>query len=184
MRVYKTGGKRQLSQSERSKIRKRQKAPIESMLRRMAERKRLKEGESEGDDIVDLGDLKFEDGTEGESCKEVNGKIECASYGPSKEDVQDMATEDEGGDRKPFSLAIADAIKGFRDARQKSLQNRMTRVGRRRELDLAPFDRSRLIEVRNPIARARYKSLQRRLARSKGREDAGSNMQFVESPEF
>jgi len=150
----------------------------------MAERKRLKEGESEGDNIVDLGNVDFGDGTQGESCKEVDGKIQCASYDTSSEDLGEMATEDEEGDRKPFSLAIADAIRGFRDARQKSLQNRMTRVGKRRELDLAPFDRSRLIEVRNPIARARYKSLQRRLARSKGREDAGSNMQFVESPEF
>ena len=75
MRVYRTGGKRQLSRSKTSKIRNRQIAPIESLLRRMAERKRLKEGESEGDDIVDLGDVKFEDGTEGESCKEVNGKM-------------------------------------------------------------------------------------------------------------
>ena len=49
----------------------------------------------------------------------------------------------------------------------------MRRVGRRREFDLNP-DRARVFEVRNPIARARYKSLQRRLARSQGREDAGA----------
>jgi len=183
MRVYKTGGKRQLSQSKTSKIRNRQSAPIESLLRRMAARKELKKGESEGDNIVDLGDVDFGDGTQGESCQVVDGKIQCASYDTSSEDLGEMATEDEKGDRKPFSLAIADSIKGFRDARQKGLKNRMKRVGRRRELDLAPFDRSRVIEVRNPIARARYKSLQRRLARSQGREDAGGNI-YLGSFEF
>ena len=95
-----------------------------------------------------------------------------------------MATEDERGDKKPFSLVLADLIQSGRQARQKSLKSRRSRVGRRRELDLAPFDRARLVEVRNPLARARYKSLQKRLARSQGREDAGSNIQFVASPEF
>ena len=62
-------------------------------------------------------------------------------------------------------------------------RNQVERVGRRREVDLDP-DPAREFAVRNPFARARYKSLQKRLARSQGREDAGSNIQFVASPEF
>ena len=181
MRVYKTGGKRQLTQRQISDIRNRQSAPIESLLRRMAARKELKEGESEGNYI---GDVDFGDGTQGESCQEVNGEIQCASYDTSSEDLGEMATEDEKGEKKPFSLVLADLIQSGRQARQKSLKSRRSRVGRRRELDLAPFDRARLVEVRNPIARARYKSLQRRLARSQGREDAGANIKNMGSFEF
>jgi len=175
-------GKRSIGRKKEQAIRSRQEAPIESLLRRVAMRKEMEEGESKGDSI-DIGNVDFGDGTEGESCKVVDGKVQCASYGTSKEDLSEMATEDEKGERKPFSLVLADLIKGTRDLRQKSLENRMKRVGERREIDLNP-DRAREFAVRNPFARARYRSLQRRLARSKGREDAGSNMQFVESPEF
>ena len=49
-------------------------------------------------------------------------------------------------------------------------RNQVERVGRRREL----YSKNKRFGIRNPIARARYKSLQRRLARSQGREDAGA----------
>jgi hypothetical protein len=175
-------GKRSISRKKEQAIRSRQEAPIESLLRRIAMRKEIEEGESKGDSM-DIGDVDFGDGTQGESCKVVDGKVQCASYGTSKEDLSEMATEDEKGERKPFSLVLADLIKGIREGRQESLKRRMKRVGPRREIDLDP-DPAREFAVRNPFARARYRSLQKRLARSKGREDAGSNVQFVESPEF
>jgi len=175
-------GKRSIGRKKEQDIRSRQEAPIESLLRRIAMRKEIEEGESKGDSM-DIGDVDFGDGTKGESCKVVDGKVQCASYGTSSEDLSEMATEDEKGDKKPFSLVLADLIKGVREGRQSSLESRMKRVGKRREVDLDP-DRAREFAVRNPFARARYKSLQKRLARSQGREDAGSNIQFVASPEF
>lgn len=175
-------GSRSVDRERLGEIREDRNAPIESLLRRIAMKKELEKGESKGDSM-DIGDVDFGDGTQGESCKVVDGKVQCASYGTSSEDLSEMATEDEKGDKKPFSLVLADLIKGVREGRQSSLESRMKRVGKRREVDLDP-DRAREFAVRNPFARARYKSLQKRLARSKGREDAGSNIQFVASPEF
>jgi len=175
MKLYRKGGRgpihrgsRQVKRSKLDEISDRQNAPIEWLLRRIAQKKELKEGESQGDaDNVNF-DL---DGGGGDSCKEVDGKIVCFTDS-SAEELSEMATEDEGGDKKPLSLTLADLIKGGRGLRQQSLKNRKKRVGKRRELDLNP-DRAREFAVRNPIARARYKSLQRRLARSEGREKAG-----------
>ena len=161
-------GNRSVSRKKLREIEERQEAPIESLLRRIAMRKELKEGESEGDSI-DIGNVDFGDGTEGESCKVVDGKVQCASYGTSSEDLSEMATEDEEGEEKPLSLVLADLIKGGRDVRQSSLKKRLKKVGKRREL----YSKDKQFGMRNPLARARYKSLQRRLARSEGREDAG-----------
>ena len=98
-------GKRSVSQEKLSEISQRQIAPIEALLRRIAQRQELKEGESDGDSIS-LGNVDFGDGTEGESCKIVDGKVQCASYGTSSEDLGEMATEDEKGDKKPVSFII------------------------------------------------------------------------------
>ena len=57
---------------------------------------------------------------------------------------------------------------------EESLKNRMKNVGGRREL----YSKDKQVGMRNPIARARYRSLQRRLARSEGREDAAKNSGF------
>tara|TARA_B100000424_G_scaffold174518_1_gene134731 strand:+ start:395 stop:973 length:579 start_codon:yes stop_codon:yes gene_type:complete len=175
-------GKRSVDKSKLSSISQRQVAPIESLLRKIAQRKELKEGESKGDSIS-LGDVNFGDGTEGESCKIVDGKVQCASYGPSKEDISEMATEDEKGDKKPFSLVLADIIKGGRDLRQDFLKSQKKYFGKRREVDIDP-DRGSATLVRNPFARALYKRAERKLAKSEGRESAGEGKQFVGSFEF
>ena len=91
------------------------------------------------------------------------------SVSKSAEELGEMATEDERGEGKPLSLVLADLIKGGRDVRQSSLKKRKKRVGKRREL----YSKDKQLGMRNPLARARYKSLQRRLARSEGREEAG-----------
>jgi hypothetical protein len=179
MEIYRKGGKtnpiskgsRSVKRSKLRDIEDRQIAPIESLLRRIAMKQELKEGESKGAIEDSTGGVDFSMGSEGESCKEVDGKIVCGAYGYDQGDAADSAA---GEDRKKKSMALmfADLIKGVRDARQTSLKNRKKRVGKRRELDLNP-DPAREFSIRNPFARARYKSLQRRLARSEGREDAG-----------
>jgi hypothetical protein len=53
----------------------------------------------------------------------------------------------------------------------------MKSVGGRREL----YSKDKQVGARNPFARARYKSLQRRLARSEGREEAGEDIQRIKA---
>ena len=175
-------GKRSVSQEKLSEISQRQIAPIEALLRRIAQRQELKEGESDGDSIS-LGNVDFGDGTEGESCKIVDGKVQCASYGTSSEDLGEMATEDEKGDRKPFSLVLADLIKGGRDLIQDFLKSQKKYFGKRREVDINP-DRSEATLIRNPFARALYRRAQKKLAKSEGRESAAQGMQNLGSFEF
>tara|TARA_A100001201_G_scaffold1761_5_gene4521 strand:+ start:4414 stop:4992 length:579 start_codon:yes stop_codon:yes gene_type:complete len=175
-------GKRSVSQEKLSEISQRQIAPIEALLRRIAQRQELKEGESDGDSIS-LGNVDFGDGTEGESCKIVDGKVQCASYGTSSEDLGEMATEDEKGDRKPFSLVLADLIKGGRDLRQDFLKSQKKYFGGRREVDINP-DRSEATMIRNPFARALYRRAQKKLAKSEGRESAAQGIQNLGSVEF
>tara|TARA_R110002020_G_scaffold134817_3_gene301052 strand:- start:56 stop:655 length:600 start_codon:yes stop_codon:yes gene_type:complete len=160
-------GSRSVSKSKLEDIEDRQIAPIESLLRRIAMRQELKEGESKGDSLGSEG-VDFSMGSEGESCTEVDGEIVCFTDA-SAEELGEMATEDERGEGKPLSLVLADLIKGGRDVRQSSLKKRKKRVGKRREL----YSKDKQLGMRNPLARARYKSLQRRLARSEGREEAG-----------
>ena len=158
-------GSRSVSKSKLEDIEDRQIAPIESLLRRMALKKELKKGESKGD----ADDVNFDlEGGGGEPCTEVDGKTVCFTDA-SAEELGEMATEDERGEGKPLSLVLADLIKGGRDVRQSSLKKRKKRVGKRREL----YSKDKQLGMRNPLARARYKSLQRRLARSEGREEAG-----------
>lgn len=45
----------------------------------------LKEGESKGDAEASTGEIDFSMGSEGESCKEVDGKIVCGAYGYDQE---------------------------------------------------------------------------------------------------
>jgi len=163
--VYK--GSRSVSRKKLREIEDRQVAPIESLLRRIAMKQELKEGESEGDSM-DIGDVDFGSGSEGESCREVDGKIVCGSYGYDQGDAADSAAG-EDREKKAMALILADLIQDTRDVRQSSLKDRLKRVGKRREV----YSKDKQYGMRNPIARARYKSLQRRLARSEGREDAG-----------
>tara|TARA_R100001594_G_scaffold16704_1_gene34355 strand:- start:21 stop:635 length:615 start_codon:yes stop_codon:yes gene_type:complete len=165
-------GSRSVSRKKLKEIEERQIAPIEALLRRIAMRQELKEGESEGD-AFSSESVDFGSGSEGESCREVDGKIVCGAYGYDQGDAADSAAG-EDREKKPLSLVLADLIKEGRDVRQSSLKKRLKKVGKRRELDLDP-SRSEQKLIRNPLARARYKSLQRRLARSEGREKAGED---------
>ena len=122
------------------------------------------------------GQVDFSFGSEGDSCKEVDGKIVCGSYGYDQGAAADSASG-EDREKKPIALVLADLIQGARDARQKSLTSRMENVGKRREL----YSKDKQFGIRNPFARARYKSLQRRLARSEGREEAGEGIQRIEA---
>ena len=70
-------------------------------------------------------------------------------------------------DKKSIALILADLISERRDGRQSSLENRMKNVTRR-EL----YSKNKQFGMRNPFARARYRSLQKKLARSEGRENA------------
>tara|TARA_R110000824_G_scaffold124333_2_gene282729 strand:- start:55 stop:621 length:567 start_codon:yes stop_codon:yes gene_type:complete len=188
MEVYRRGGRnpvnkgsRRVKSSKLDAISDRQIAPIEFLLRRMALKKELKKGESKGD----ADDVNFDlEGGGGESCTEVDGKTVCFTDA-SAEELGEMATEDEKGDRKPFSLALADMIKGGRDLRQDFLRGQKKFFGKRRELDLDP-NRSSSTMVRNPFARALYKRAQRKLAKSEGREDkaARGGFQIIKSPIF
>ena len=171
-------GSRSVKRSKLKDIEDRQIAPIESLLRRIAMKQELKEGESKGDAEASTGEIDFSMGSEGESCKEVDGKIVCGAYGYDQGDAADSAAG-EDREKKSMALILADLIQGGRDARQTSLKNRMKRVGKRREL----YSKDKQVGMRNPIARAIYKSLQRRLARSEGREDAGESggMQLIKA---
>jgi hypothetical protein len=174
-------GKRSVKKSKLDDISDRQIAPIEAFLRRIALKKEQEKGESKGD----ADDVNFDlEGGGGESCTEVDGKTVCFTDA-SAEELGEMATEDEKGDRKPFSLALADIIKGGRDLRQDFLRGQKKFFGKRREVDLDP-DRGRSAMVRNPFARALYRRAQRKLAKSEGREDAGAygGFQIIKSPTF
>ena len=191
MEVYRRGGRnprnpvhkgsRSVKRSKLDDISDRQIAPIEAFLRRIALKKEQEKGESKGD----ADDVNFDlEGGGGESCTEVDGKTVCFTDA-SAEELGEMATEDEKGDRKPFSLALADIIKGGRDLRQDFLRGQKKFFGKRREVDLDP-DRGRSAMVRNPFARALYRRAQRKLAKSEGREDAGAygGFQIIKSPTF
>jgi len=168
-------GNRSVSRSKLKDIKERQIAPLESLLRKIVMKQELKKGESEGDSISSEG-VDFNSGSEGDSCKEVDGEIACGAYGYDQGDVADSGSEEER-DKKSMALILADLIAGGRDARQASLKNRMKSVGGRREL----YSKDKQVGARNPFARARYKSLQRRLARSEGREEAGEDIQRIKA---
>ena len=169
-------GSRSLSRTKLRNIKERQVAPIETLLRRIAMNQELKEGESDGDAVASTGQVDFSFGSEGDSCKEVDGKTVCGAYGYDQGDAADSASG-EDREKKPTALVLADLIQGARDARQKSLTSRMKNVGKRREL----YSKDKQFGIRNPIARARYKSLQRRKARSEGREEAGDGIQRIKA---
>ena len=165
-------GNRSVSRSKLKDIKERQVAPLESLLRKIVMKQELKEGESEGDSISSEG-VDFNSGSEGDSCREVDGEIVCGAYDSDQGDAADSGSEKDR-EKKSMALILADLILGGRDARQESLKNRMKNVGGRREL----YSKDKQVGMRNPIARARYRSLQRRLARSEGREDAAENSGF------
>tara|TARA_R110001583_G_scaffold110181_1_gene259148 strand:- start:17914 stop:18507 length:594 start_codon:yes stop_codon:yes gene_type:complete len=168
-------GSRSVDRKKLRDIKGRQSAPIEALLRRIAMNQELKEGESKGDSSGSEG-VDFNSGLEGESCREVDGKTVCGAYGYDQGDAADSGSG-EDRDKKSMALILADLIQGGRDARQSSLKNRMNRVGERREL----YSKDKQVGMRNPFARARYKSLQRRKARSEGREEAGEDIQRIKA---
>tara|TARA_R110000823_G_C15670187_1_gene473043 strand:- start:61 stop:624 length:564 start_codon:yes stop_codon:yes gene_type:complete len=158
-------GKRSVSRTKLKAIKNRQIAPFESLLRGIVAKQELKKGESKGDSISSEG-VDFNSGSEGESCREVDGKTVCGAYGYDQGDAADSGSEKDR-DKKSIALILADLISERRDGRQSSLENRMKNVTRR-EL----YSKNKQFGMRNPFARARYRSLQKKLARSEGRENA------------
>ena len=156
----------------------RQIAPIEKLLRSMDQRKKYKEAGSQGDDSTEVN-IDFGAGGGDDSCKEVDGKMVCSAYDGGSADGG--ASSDGGGgetkDRKSLALSLAEGIANFRDFRQTSLGNRKSNVLGRRYFGT----KNNPTNIENPFAKARYKSLQRRLARSEGRENAGGGggMQLI-----
>jgi hypothetical protein len=158
---------------------------VESMLRSIAKRKKSREAEAEGASKGDSIDFNL-DGGEGESCKEVDGIIQCFDD-PTAEELSEMATEDEAEVKEPFSLRLAESIARRRDRISDRLKDRESRLRPRRTLDLNPenwgkYQKGPSVDLRNPFARARTRSLQRRQARKEGRKKKGTGIKFIKSP--
>ena len=168
---FEAGGKRRkrekikgVSKTRQDNIRDRQIAPIERMLRQMGENKKFKEqvaaGASEGDVYS------FNDGEQDMVTGDC-GEGGCAAF------------DEEGGEaefipKEPLSLRLADKIAGFRDSRQDWMKNKKATANKHRDFGFTnPNTRQTTYIGKNPFARARYKSLQRRIARSEGRGTAG-----------
>ena len=170
---FEAGGKRKRSKKlkgvSRTKLRKiedRQFAPIERILRKMGERKQLKHQLAKG---ASRGDVySFDDGEQDMvtgSC----GPEGCAAF-------DEYGGESEHGKEKkpPLSLRLANSIAGFRDSRQDWMRNKKATANKHRDfLHTNPNTRQTTYIGKNPFARARYKSLQRRIARSEGRGNYG-----------
>mgnify|MGYP003119918213 CR=1 FL=1 len=167
---FEAGGRRKRSRKLKSVSRKRlnnisnrQIAPIERLLRKMGEHKQYKRNleanASQGDAYsFDDGEQDILDG----DC----GPDGCAAF------------DEEGGEaefiqKPPLSLRLADAIAGFRDTRQGWMHNKKANAADNKNFGYRDLDGRTHFIGKNPFARARYKSLQRRIARSEGREDYG-----------
>lgn len=85
-------GNRSVSKTKLDDIKERQIAPLESLLRKIVMKQKLKEGESKGDSISSEG-VDFNSGSEGDSCREVDGEIVCASYDSDQGDAADSGSE-------------------------------------------------------------------------------------------
>ena len=159
MNIYRRGGKssfRKVKGTRLSNIKDRQIAPIERMLRKIGERKKNK-------DVKDAPD-----GGEGQMVCTKDG---CEQGGADAEKSAEL--NDPKLDAKdPLALRVADFIKQRRQERQKRLKRRRGRASKRATLRVGSRQ-DPLGYVRNPFARSRYRRLQRRLARSEGRELAG-----------
>ena len=162
MQIARKGKKiKGVSKTRRDNISDRQIAPIERMLRNMAEKKRRKEGESEGD-VYSFENNDVQDMTTG-GC----GPEGCAAFDESSGEAGFEAKE-------PLSLRLANSIAGFRQGRQDWMMDKKATANRHRDFVVTnPNTRQTTYLGKNPFARARYKSLQRRIARSEGREAAG-----------
>lgn len=171
MKVYKKGGKknkskfRKVSEDRLQNISDRQNAPIERLLRRIGKRKKERA-------VTDPPDAGEETVCTEEGCYVKPSKDTIEAYNDPKNQPKD-----------PLSLRIADFIARKRVERQEDLASKKSKAQRRATLATDPR-RGEYREFRNPFARARYRSLQRREARSKGRSAAGQGLQYIQSPEF
>ena len=147
---FETGGKTRkrekiqgVSKTRQDSIRDRQIAPIERMLRNMAEKKRREEGESEGD-VYSFENNDVQDMTTGENCKDGV----CAAF-----------DGDGGGEagfeaKEPLSLRLANSIAGFRDSRQDWMRNKKATANKHRDfLHTNPNTRQTTYIGKNPFAR-------------------------------
>lgn len=95
----------------------------------------------------------------------------CTSEGcftkPSKEALDSFNDPKESREDRSMLELLADLIGGSRDVRQKSLDNRIKRVKNRAEIGNTG--------LANPFSVLRSRSLQKRKARSEGREDTGGS---------
>ena len=159
MNTYRRGGKRsfrKVKSKRLSNIKDRQMAPIERMLRKIGEHQKYK-------DVKDAPD-----GGEGEMVCTKDG---CEQGGADAEKSAEL--NDPKLDAKdPLALRVANFISNRRQDRQKRLKERKRRTSKRATLRVGPKE-DPLGYIRNPFARSRYRRLQRRLARSEGRELAG-----------
>ena len=169
MKLYKKGGKksrfRKVSTDRLDDIRDRQIAPIERMLRNIGMNKKTR-------DVMDPPDA-----GEDTVCTE-----EGCFVKPSQETVEAF-NDPKNQAKDPLALRIANWMAKQRQSRQDRLGDRMTRTQKRTTLATDPR-RGEYREFRNPFARARYRRLQRKEARSEGRSDAGGGIQYIKSPTF
>lgn len=159
MNIYRRGGKRSFRKvkgTRLSNIKNRQIAPIERMLRKIGEHQKYK-------DVKDAPD-----GGEGEMVCTEEG---CEQGGADAEKSAEL--NDPKLDAKdPLALRVANFISDRRQARQDRLRRRKNRTSKRTTLRVGPME-DPIGYIRNPFARARYRRLQRKIARSEGRELAG-----------
>tara|TARA_R110000824_G_scaffold183471_2_gene364497 strand:+ start:161 stop:721 length:561 start_codon:yes stop_codon:yes gene_type:complete len=169
---FEAGGKRKRSKKlkgvSRTKLRKiedRQFAPIERILRKMGERKQLKHQLAKG---ASRGDVySFDDGEQDMvtgSC----GPEGCAAF-------DEYGGESEHGKEKkpPLSLRLANSIAGFRQGRQDWMNRKKDRAHGNKDFGYKDIDGRIHYIGKNPLARARYKRFQRRIAKSEGRGNYG-----------
>ena len=167
MKVYRKGGKkksrfRKVSKDRLENIRDRQIAPIERMLRNIGMNKKMR-------DVMDPPDA-----GEGQMVCTKDG---CEQGGADAEKSADF-NDPKNQPKDPLSLRVANFMAKKRRDRQDRLSDRMTRTKKRTTLETDPR-KGEMMEFRNPFARARYRRLQRRKARSEGRGDAGGGMQYI-----
>ena len=96
---------------------------------------------------------------------------------PSQETVE-AYNDPKNQPKDPLALRMANWMAKQRRDRQDRLADRKSNVLKRTTLETDPR-RGEYREFRNPFARARYRSLQRKEARSKGRSDAGGGPQYI-----
>jgi|5_EtaG_2_1085323.scaffolds.fasta_scaffold02513_7 hypothetical protein len=173
MEIYKKGGKKnkskfkRVSQDKLDDIRANRNAPLERMLRRIGMNKKYKDVDDDPD------------GGEGQMVCTKDG---CEQGGADAEKSAEF-NDPKNQPKDPFALRVANFMAKSRRDRQDKLADRKSRVLNRTTFATDPR-RGEYKEFRNPFARMRYRGIQRKEARSKGRSDSGQGMQYIQSPEF